>query len=88
MERVIVLLNAAFAMAILDLISHVHHERSNQTRILYETNSERYRGQISTLSFENLSVEEREYWHFQQFVGTAHRANPSFTAFVKFLDTK
>ena len=65
MERVVFLLNAAFAMAILDLILHVHHEKNNQTRVLYETNSGRYRGQIFTLSFENLSVEGREYWHFQ-----------------------
>jgi hypothetical protein len=36
MERVVFLLNAAFAMAFLDLISHVHLEKSNQTRVLYE----------------------------------------------------
>jgi hypothetical protein len=83
MERVVFLLNTAFAMAILDLISHVHFEKNNQTHVLHETNSGRYRGQIFTLSFENLSV-EREYRHFQQFVGTSHTANHSFAAFVKF----
>jgi hypothetical protein len=35
MERVFFLLNAAFAMAILDLISHVHFAKNNYTRVLY-----------------------------------------------------
>jgi len=75
-------------MAFLVLISRVNLEKNNQINVLYETNSGRYRGQIFTLSFENLSVEEREYRHFQHFVGTTHTANHSFTVFVKFLDTE